>query len=288
MQSFLKNILIFYAFLSLLITLGARTIATYHHSGQIYTAIETADNCPSCTTLILGDSTGEIYDRTPSNDSICIARTNRAITLTGQYLLLKKFIANSQNQNKLKVFLILHPKGLQASLNDQYSFNYFYQPFFWDIVKGEIPLEISKQIPDFNWIRRCLLALPILRVIDFNPIHAHRMKKPKNLSTQNYLEGLKAELPSFTKTTISAMHLLCEEHNIHLQILPPILKEDWRHVPLADFKKPFENCGLLNEISRYDKSIQYLPNSQFRDGIHLKETILDSLGVDPLGLILQK
>ena len=130
MNSFLKNTLIFYALLSLLITLGAKTIASHHHSGHIYTAIETASNCPSCTTLILGDSTGEIYDRTPSNDSICIARTNRAITLTGQYLLLKKFIENSQSQNKLKVFLILHPKGLQASLDDQYSFNYFYQPFF--------------------------------------------------------------------------------------------------------------------------------------------------------------
>jgi len=98
----------------------------------VYQLITKVDNEQIKTqTLLLGDSVCREFFEKEKNDSVFCLCENQSYEVAGNYLLLKKLLANGSEFKQLK--LIINPRTLTASINQKYTYNYFIKPFRKDL-----------------------------------------------------------------------------------------------------------------------------------------------------------
>lgn len=103
----------------------------------------------SYTKLLVGDSvcaqmTEAFFD---CNQQYCLVGNNRALTMAGEYLLVKEFLETHENVSE--VWLMTGPDLLQTSIDATYSYSYVVLPFLQADLLGELD-----ERPQRKWRRR--------------------------------------------------------------------------------------------------------------------------------------
>ncbi len=96
---------------------------------EIYDVIKLADTAGPFPEVIIGDSVArQLFPTGPGKKSLYLT-SNQAISMVGQYILVDKYITRFPGQVK-DVIAILHPYSFTNNLDQKWSFNYFFLPFF--------------------------------------------------------------------------------------------------------------------------------------------------------------
>jgi hypothetical protein len=220
---------------------------------EIYEAITKSLEKHKQKKLVLGDSVGkQILDQEIDSMQYISLCTNQAISLAGQYILLKNYITSGNSIEN--VILIMHPLSFRNNLNQNFTFNYFIKPFY--------TTENSKYLE--NYAITQIKKIPFYYLANYHPIKIS-LWSPPIYKTEETSTGFS----TISKLYLSKIIQLCESKGIKLSILSPPINEEFKNeishiqqeIILANptYLKPY-----IASINYYSKKY-YLP-----DNIHLQ------------------
>ena len=174
--------------------------------------------------------------------------------MAGYYFLLHDFIDANQDEMPKQVIVLVRPGTLGNDL-DKYAFQYFLKPMYNRHYKGMMNdhlLERIHQVPMF-WMTQ----VPFIKYTDWFP---NRSVAPSST------DGLFSQISIDYIDSIAA---LCTENNISFSLVSTIISENERDVFLQMSQQaiPIDTTLFMN----YVNSFQFLPESLFVDGVHLRE-----------------
>lgn len=244
---------------------GAREIIPY---------IEKVQEKNSCTKLIIGDSVcNQVLNRfQEDNNKFCIAGTNRAITLAGQYILAEEFV--KAHENVTDIYLVIILDSLTSRFDMQFGYQYVVMPFTeTDTIDTLMPSTRSqlRKIygPLFCW-------KPVVEIIETSPLNRKLF-----LNLLAYKEKF---FPICSKTVVSdvsylyleKLYRLCEENNIQLHLIPgPHADTEGQHIQKERIANELEGNGFIKYFGNYFDRIKYYPVELFRDGVHFNEDLIE-------------
>lgn len=234
---------------------------------EIIPCINKMKESDSYTKLILGDSVcRQIYNPLQDiNEEYCIMGTNRAITLAGQYLLAKEFIENRDNVTD--IYLIVTFDSFDAYYDKTFGYQYAVMPFvatdlFWELDDETI------QTAEKSY-GKIFLNKTIVDLIDYSEInrkiYLNMVKQYAPISTE-----LEEHVSEQAINYIQKISQMCEENGISFHILPtPIKDNEYKHSQMARQLEEFDSVGLRDVVQEYYDCVQFYPEEQFRDEVHL-------------------
>ena len=234
---------------------------------EILPCIAKAQWNDGCKKLIIGDSVCYLLynDLQNINKDYSIIGTNRAVTMTGQYILAKKFL--ELHPEATDIYLIVILDTFDSYFDLAFGYQYAVMPFV--------------ETDTFDLLDDNTIALAedtygklftTKRAVDLIDSSAMNRKLYMNL-LQKY--GKKPEkagetISPQTYQYLEKMSELCEKNSVNLHILPgPLADTELRHEQEARQIEEFKEQGLYPLMEKYFNTISYYPEEQFRDGIHL-------------------
>lgn len=220
--------------------------------------------------IILGDSTGNaLYPPEKEYDNVVSLATNQAITMAGQYFLLKNYIETNIDNLPEEIVLLCTPFMLSNDV-DIYAYQYFlksfplkeYKPLYTDYLNERI-----QSIPLY-WTAN----LPFIQTSDYTPRisipEQQDIKKISNISIEYLL-------------LIDSLTMV---HKIPFVMYPTPVREDKQreiNTMQNDFRMSGDN-KLNHIVLPYFEKIIFYPNEYFSDRVHLYN---DFLPVDYLNIL---
>lgn len=219
------------------------------------------------TKLILGDSVcRQIYNPLQDiNEEYCIMGTNRAITLAGQYLLAKEFIENRDNVTD--IYLVVTLDSFDAYYDKTFGYQYAIMPFVATDLFQE--LEDETILTAEKSYGKLFLNKTVVNLIDYSEInrkiYLNMVKQYAPIS-----EELESHVSEQAICYIQNINQMCEENGIVFHILPtPIKDNEYKHMQMARQQEEFNAAGLQDLVQEYYDCVQFYPEEQFRDEVHL-------------------
>lgn len=219
--------------------------------------------------LILGDSTGcGLYPSWRSYNSIVSLACNQAISMAGQYFLLKNFLEANNDNLPQEVVLLCNPGSFSNDM-DQFAYHYFLKPFPMWRYKKLYTSHLSDRVE----------SIPLYWTAYFPFVHASRFT-PKQSVPEVW------EVKDFSKISYEYLLLidsLTQSYNIPLHFIATPVREDrsnqWKKVAKNIESTCPEQLKCLFE--QYNNSITYYPSDYFTDNAHLKKQHIphDYLGI---------
>ena len=217
------------------------------------------------TKLILGDSVCcQMFSGLQwCNDEVCIAGSNGAVTMAGQYILLHEFIKNHSNVSD--VWLVVLPISLQRYIDKTVGYQYVVMPFTLndkmtlldDSTIKTIENSFGKYSMDPIFVRT-LDKSAILRKVYLNYISNHY-----NDPNESW------PIADISFRYIIKMKELCDENGITLHLLPaPSPDNEYSVEFINTFKLSYANSDLCCYFPKYIDNIKTYPAEQFGDGTH--------------------
>jgi hypothetical protein len=223
---------------------------------EVYRSIEQSKKKQNATKLILGDSVSKQFSPTGKiSDTIVSLACNRAISMCGQYILLKEYLEN--NDVPKIVELQLTPLSLCDNLDQRFTYHYFLKPFynkhFYQYFDAEM-IELVEKIPFYQYSQ-----MPLIKATKWAP-------KYGNLDEDYYC------ISEVSKKYLNAMLILCEEKGIQFELSPmPVSRAGASKINTITYSDD-DQYGRITEVLRqYLTDIEYYPDTLFIDGIHLKD-----------------
>ncbi len=242
----------------------------YHgNSGttEIIPVIEKVQTKDSCTKLIIGDSVCfQLFnDLQTCNNTYCIAGSNRAITLTGQYILAHEFLQN--HPDATDIYLVIIPDTFDAYFDTTFGYNYAVMPFVETntfSLLDEDTIESAAKIYGKPFLQK-----KIVNLIDYSCVN--RKLYFNYINQHGNIPDDEIELASCQAIQyLNKMDQLCQNYHVNFHLLPgPIADNTNRREQLNRQIHYFYKHNMENITSQYFKNITYYPESQFRDGTHL-------------------
>ncbi len=276
MNRFLKNIAL-YVLVVVMIVILVETLRIHSRSyvktvngSEVYCAIGKSQMKKKVKKLVLGDSVGgQLYSCYQDYDSVISLACNQAITMAGQYFLLKEFIAVNANDLPEEVILLMSPFSLVNDV-DEYAYHYFLKPF--------PPFEYSRfytkhlkqriQSIPFYWTAN----LPLIKTSNYTPRRA--------IPCPQSGEGL-----SFTSYEyLLKMDSLASANNLMFRMVSPPVRDDRREeVESIWVNTPTIFLQEMDSLLRsYRLNIEYLPADYYYDQVHF---LISKIPVDYLKLL---
>lgn len=233
-------------------------------SNEVITYIEKAREKDTSTKLIVGDSVcnslfGELQNLNPDYKILCC---NKGITMAGQYILTKEYLAN--HENVTDVYLIAISNSLITGFDTDFGYQYAVIPFVKTNTLSHLDAETIEEMKD-------LYFSPFLneKVIEY--VEKSPLIKKLYLNVEKELKPtiLKLSFPEVTTTYIRKMYELCEENNIKMHFIsPPLAESEERKEVEAVLKEEYEKSDLYQIFPDYYENYIYYPAELFPDGIH--------------------
>lgn len=263
MKKFIFRLLFFVLIILLIITpveihkMGNMSLATSEIAGsEVYFAIDKSQTKRYVKKLVLGDSVGkQLYPCTIDHDSIISLACNQAITLAGQFFLLKNYIENNIDNLPDGIILLITPFSLSNDV-DKYAYQYFLKPFplqLWSVFYTEHLEQRIHTIPLY-WTAN----LPFIQSSNYTPRWAvPSQQSTKSISTLSYEYLLKMD--SITK-----------QYGIPFRMVSTPVRDDrrndvdsfWNNLP-SDYADELESLLLP-----YKESVYYMPSDDYEDAVH--------------------
>lgn len=227
---------------------------------EIYHSIYKSKQKNNSKIILLGDSVGnQLFSNKKNNDTINSLACNQAISMAGQYILLKNYINEGNKFDK--VYLIFTPFSFQNNLDQVYTYHYFIKPFYLEEYKKEFTEIVTQQINKIPYIS--FSREPYILTSSWAPDFIS-----KDEINNEFLSAISIEyLIKIKKLSI--------KHNFEFIILPtPICLSKKEDVEKMDKNNIIKN-NLSHEFKRYFQNMIYLEDNFFVDGTHLKKEKLD-------------
>jgi len=267
MKRFICKVLVFLLVIAL-ITIPVEIYKIHHASvyaeringGEVYTAINKSQTKKVVKRLVLGDSVGhQLYPCEQYYDSIVSLACNKAITLAGQFFLLKNFVEINIDDLPEEIILLITPFSLSNDV-DKYAYQYFLKPFppsNYSKFYTEHLFQRIHSIPMY-WTAN----IPFIQTSNYTPQWAvvPFQQEPKSISQLSYEYLLKIDSVANT-------------NNIKFRMLSTPVRDD-RQCDVATFWEnlPAEYMSKLPKLLQsYKESIVYLPHEWYYDAVHFGE-----------------
>lgn len=224
---------------------------------EIYLSIRKSKEKSNKKILVIGDSVGyQLFeDSKESNDSINSLACNQAIGVIGQFFLLNNYLKAGNKPQE--VYMIYTPFSFTNNLNQVYTFHYFLKPFY---KKEYQPLFSERTINQINKVPfSSFCRVPNILTSNWSP-------KFKSTDSVNY-----KFLSPISKEYIERIKVLCTNHDINFYLIPTPTKESNKNKVLNFNSNEFSNLLVEDEFKYFINNIKYLPDSLYKDNVHLKE-----------------
>lgn len=215
------------------------------------------------TKLILGDSVcKQMYEGIEYyNEDTCIAGCNQAISMSGQYILLKEFLESHDNVSD--VWMIVHPTSIFTDFSKELGYIYGVLPYVekedLDYLDDDTIVRIKKSFGLFS---------TNIRFAEFVDKSAVGRKLYLNLLKEYGTIKPAGEEPHGVKY-LKKMKYLCDENGIEMHLLPaPINDLDNNKKMVEKMPERFKSNGLDDMFPDYCSRIHMYPIEQFGDGAH--------------------
>ncbi len=260
MEKFIRKI-IFFSLLGFvifesisLLYLWSDLYLEYYPGKELYTAIEKSKTKNESEILLLGDSVGgQFFPNNQQYDNINSLATNQAISMAGQYFLLKNYLSVGNKIDKLVI--LFAPDSFRNNLNQVYTYHYFLKPFYNSNYFPLYTSTVNKQIEKIPY-HQCVY-LPHIKIRSWAPDF-----NPSDPPITSPLSPISAEYLSKIKD-------LSIQNNFELIILPtPISIERIDEIKRVNLDG-FSEYNFSQELEYYFTKIIYLDDSKFKNGIHL-------------------
>lgn len=244
----------------------------YLLSGKdVYLALQKSNKISKTGILILGDSVAhQLYPSEKADINYESLACNQAVSLIGHYILLENYLM--ANENTKAIYLVYHPDSFSNRLDQAYTFNYFFKPFYLPANHKFFTPRVLDIISRVH--SRKLLDLPVVRYTNVA------------LGFEDSLGEKKVAYDRYTPSDISIEYLqkikiLAAKRNIKVRVVSPVLDVKYARYSSEQFMAIINDNGLNDMFEGYF-NFRYLDSSNFSDTIHY--TRPDSLGVNPLSL----
>lgn len=216
------------------------------------------------TSLILGDSVcfrmfSELQDYNPN---FCIAGSNRAITLSGQYILLNLYL--EAHPDATDVYLILLEDSLITTYETGYGYQYAVMPFLMtdtlDLLDKETITQLKRTYGHF------MISQDSAQFINDSPFGK---KLYLNLINKIAPVSSEYEIPDVVERYLVKMVTLCEENDVSLHLLAsPLADTPERREIEPLMTSLYEDSVLYSYFPDYFNQLEYYPSEYFSDGVH--------------------
>lgn len=260
MKKFIRKIIFFsligfviFESISLLYLWSERYLQ-YFPGNETYSAIEKSKAKNKANILLLGDSVGgQLFPNNQEFDNINSLATNQAISMAGQYFLLKNYLSVGNKIDKLVI--LFAPDSFKNNLHQVYTYHYFLKPFYNSNYSPLFTSTVNKQIEKIPYHQ--FVFLPHIKIRSWAPDF-----NPSDPTITSPLSPISAEYLSKIKD-------LSIQNNFELIILPPPVsmkrQDEIKRVNLDGFSE----YNFSQELEYYFTNIIFLDDSEFIDGVHL-------------------
>lgn len=267
MKRFICKVLVFLLVIAF-ITIPVEIYKIHHISvyiegingGEVYSAINKSQTKKVVKRLVLGDSVGhQLYPCEQNYDSIVSLACNQAITLAGQFFLLKNFVEINIDDLPEEIILLITPFSLSNDV-DKYAYQYFLKPFPPSNYSKFYTEHLSQRIHSIPmyWTAN----MPFIQTSNYTPQWAvvPFQQEPKSISQLSYEYLIKIDS-------------VANANNITFRMLSTPVRDD-RQNDLAFFwdNLPTEYMSKLPKLLQsYKESIVCLPHEWYYDPVHFGE-----------------
>ena len=222
---------------------------------DIYYSISKSKKKNKSKKLLLGDSVAnQMFTNTVYNGPINSLACNKAIGLAGQFILLDSYLKAGNKVDT--VYLAFNPFSFKNNLNDLFTYHYFLKPFYTKEYENLFTKTVMDQIHKIPYVS--IRRYPYILTSNWGPGFISKDKaKYKFLSpiSQEYLLKIKD---------------LSIKYNFDLLIIPVPVNISKKHELEKIHRDELVISDLKKEFDDYFEKIIYLHDSNFVDGVHLK------------------
>lgn len=224
------------------------------------------------TKLIVGDSVcNQLFNRLQEyNDEYCIAGSNRAIGVSGQYILIREFL--DAHPDATDVYLMLRPLSLDAQFDTQTGYMYAVAPF---VATGTFQLE-DATIKEVKQTYGAYSIWPIVTEVLVNSPMAAKAYL-NNLTENHYVDtyGEKRVTEISYQYLVKIMEL-CEENDVKIHMIAmPMADLEPNHLQVEEVDTYLKNGDVCETVSGFCDTLIYYPGEYFWDGQHLDSEKID-------------
>lgn len=214
--------------------------------------------------LILGDSTGRLfYPAWQEYDSIVSMACNQAITMAGQYFLLKNYLETNHDNLPDKIVVIYTPFSLSNDV-DKYAYQYFLKPFPPSEYETLYTTHLKERIESIPFYRTA--NWPFIQTSGYTP----RFAVPT--------EEVEVPLSELTYEYLMLIDSLAQVYNIPWEMCSTPVRDDRIQETEKIICALEQKTGALTPVFQsYIQSIRYYPAERFQDATHLRFEDLNSV-----------
>lgn len=214
--------------------------------------------------LILGDSTGRLfYPAWQEYDSIVSMACNQAITMAGQYFLLKNYLETNADNLPDKIVVIYTPFSLSNDV-DKYAYQYFLKPFPPSEYETLYTTHLKERIESIPFYRTA--NWPFIQTSGYTP----RFAVPT--------EEIEVPLSELTCEYLMLIDSLAQVYNIPWEMCSTPVRDDRIQETEKIICALEQKTGVLTPVFQsYIQSIRYYPAERFQDATHLRLEALNSV-----------
>lgn len=260
-KKFIRRIILFCLFAAFIIEIFSAGLLVlkipqqYLPGKEIYQSITKSKSKSPKRKVLIGDSvTRQLFPPDKDTYGFVSLAANQAISMVGQYILLKNYINAGNNPDT--VYLIVTPFTFRNNLDQIYTYHYFLKPFnnrynkeyFTDLALSQI-----NKIPYARYSN-----LPHIKASTWAP-----EINEKYDSSFTFLSPVSGEY-------LNKIKELGNTCNFELIIQPTPTNIEWKDSIMNINKNEISMYGLDDEFCSYFNSITYFPDSIFIDGEHFK------------------
>lgn len=230
------------------------------------------------TMLLLGDSVAnQLFDGLrDKNDTIAICPINRAITLAGQYVIIKEYLAN--HPDATDIYMVFYPGTLSSSIEPVLSYQYIAMPFIENGYEKDLEGLAMNKLEDTYG--KFFLRPEVLSYIDNSGVN--RKLFFSNMEKKTETESMDA-VSDISLEYLVMIYNLCQKEGVNIHMMStPVADIDIRHEEQASIKQLFDEYGLSSMYPEYCDSFSYYPAEMFIDEVHFKPEYKNRETMNPI------
>ena len=269
---------------SLTIMINSQAVMQY-----IFYIIDKSGKNSGLPAVVLGDSVcGQLWPGKRNSEHMAHLSNNQAITVCGNYLLLKKYLENNPQTKEAYYAIVPSNAILHGNLADNFNPVYSYQYFVIPFLNDENLKLLEKETIT-------LLYQKFGRLFVENSYIKDSLKGNKFFMKQymRYLQRQPRDIYVHRISPTAAIYLrkmqeLCRSHNVKFFVRPLPVSDLEENYGWEDFERDVKTLGFEDILGDFVKRIKYYPEDWFFDKVHFKREILETHGDEIRALILQQ
>lgn len=224
---------------------------------EVYDAIRhSLTKYPQVKRLIMGDSvTKQLYGTGLCNDSVLSLACNQAISMAGQYFLLKDYLTTNRETLPSDIYIILYAYSIRNNL-DQFAYQYFLKPFnneHYKPMMNTCLLHRIHKIP-YYWTA----TRPFCRANNYS----FKYTMPED--SYHWISPISA-------IYLDSIQELTSKNGIKLHLLSNPMEDAKRDIFDLMYNLSKENLEIDKQLSLWDEyyaSVTFLADSLYEDHVH--------------------